>query len=127
MTDNQLVCDCPFCPVEEFMKTRNESLVTYFFVKYNNKNNTLSISKSIIHNNVDDTLKSHLINIFLYYHQNQGVRNLPANMTHSSKRDIISINIYKTKKYLSKDGESIDLPIERNMKVFRMCIHIDDE
>jgi hypothetical protein len=127
LTDTPLVCDCPFCPVEEFMKTKNETLVSYFFVKYNNKNNTLRISKSIIPENVDDTLESHLRNMFLYYHQNQGVRDIPANMTHTSKRDIMSINIHKTKKYFSKDGESIDLPIERNMKIFRMCIHIDDD
>lgn len=126
LSDPPMVCDCPFCPINNFMNEKDlDSLVFYFFVKYN-KDDTFSITSAIKPNEVDDTIKDATRNAFLYYHQNKDCRNLPANTTHTEVRDGLTLNIYKTKKYESKDGTTIKLPLERNEKAFRMCIHKND-
>jgi hypothetical protein len=122
---NSIVCDCPFCPIEDLMNKKNlDSLVFYFFVKYaKDKKGSCKITRAIKPNEADDTIKDATYNAFLYYHQNKDCRNLPANMTHTEIRGDLTYNIYKTKKYEAKDGTSIKLPLERNEKAFRMCVH----
>jgi hypothetical protein len=122
LTMNSIVCGCPFCPIQKLMDEKDlDSLVFYFFVKYNK--DKFKITRAIIPNEVDDTIKDAAYNAFLYYHQNKDCRNLPANTTHTEIRDDLTINIYKTKNYESKDGISVKLPLERKEKAFRMCIH----
>ena len=122
LSDPPMVCDCPFCPINNFMNEKDlDNLIFYFFVKY--QKDTLKITKTIMPNEVDDTIEKSIYNAFLYYHQNKDCRNLPVNSIHTEIRDDLTINVYKTKKYVAKDGTSIKLPLERNEKAFRMCIH----
>lgn len=125
LSGNSIVCDCPFCPIQKLMNEKDlDSLVFYIFVKYKkDKEDSFKITKAIKPNEADDTIKDAIYNAFLYYHQNKDCRNLSANMTHTEIRDDLTFNIHKTKKYHAKDGTSVKLPIDRDEKAFRMCIH----
>jgi hypothetical protein len=128
LSKNPIVCDCPFCPIEKLMNEKYlDSLVFYFIVKYNkDKERSFKITSAIKPNEADDTIKDAIYYAFLYYHNNKGCIDLPVNMTHTETRNDITVTIYKTKKYESKDGETVKLPLERNEKAFRMCIHKND-
>jgi hypothetical protein len=122
LSNNSIVCDCPFCPIQKLMDEKDlDSLVFYFFVKYNK--DKFKITRSIIPNEAVDTLNEATYNAFIYYHQNKDCKNLPVNTMHTEIRDDLTINIHKTKNYESKDGISLKLPLKGNEKAFRMCIH----